>query len=210
MNPKLFPSQVTNNCNVFQTNEFKINQPVGLKNDDCFYNNRDFMSIYAGKYNTNNYYECDQHRQNAVDIMVQHPSMSFNNGYGWIGQQGKLVDRDSDARLGSKITNVRCRKQLYPRINLSQPFMGRGTGDVCVESELLNGELTGQKRQCNSLSGVTINTFVPMVQCLKENVQNTIHIIPEDNMKSWTWGGVPSRQVMRQRAYKQNCKEFKN
>lgn len=206
MNPQLFPvTQNEQNCVNFETLNVKLNQPVGLRNDSCWYDARDAMSIYPGNYNVKNFYDCEEVPKAAMNIMIENPSLSFNNGYGWIGQGGRVVDYDSKARLGSQITNVRCKKQLHPRLSLSQPYMGRGLGDVCIENELQGGEDTLQKRQCNALSGIHIDTFIPLVPCLKDNIQNPVHIIPEDNRKDWVWGGIPSRQTMRQREYQRRC-----
>ena len=34
--------------------------------------------------------------------------------------------------------------------------MGRGSGNSYIESQLRPGEATGEKRQCNTLAGITI------------------------------------------------------
>ena len=44
-----------------------------------------------------------------------------------------------------------------------------------------------------------------MIPRLSKEVQNTIHIIPEDNSKGWVRGGLPSRDIFKQMDYKQRC-----
>jgi len=209
MNPELFPNIQTNNCMPLPTvnkedcmsvSNVKFNQSVSLRNDRCRYDASDMMSIYPGKYKVESFRCCNDETWNhAMEQLYDNPTMSFTNGYGVLGNCGEGIDNDSCVRLGNKITNVRCRKQLAPRLTLTQPFMGRGLGDVCIENELQGGEDTTQRKQCNALASVHIDTFIPMIPCLQQNVQNPVHIIPEDNRRDWVWGGVPSRQAMRAR-----------
>ena len=60
-----------------------------------------------------------------------------------------------------------------------------------------------EKRTCGPLSGVSTldYTITPMIDRLKEEVQNAKHIIPEDSMNSWVRGGLPSRQIVRNKEY---------
>ena len=48
-------------------------------------------------------------------------------------------------------------------------------------------------------------TYTPMIPRLSKEVQNSIHIIPEDNAKEWVRGGVNSRDIFKQLDYKQRC-----
>ena len=57
--------------------------------------------------------------------------------------------------------------------------MGRGKGNINLESELRSSESTFQNRPCNTLSGNYIDRFIPQIPCIRENIQNPKHIIPE-------------------------------
>ena len=45
--------------------------------------------------------------------------------------------------------------------------------------------------------------MIPMIDCLKENVQNKNHIIEEE--VGWVRSGIPSRQVIRNKDYLENA-----
>jgi len=45
---------------------------------------------------------------------------------------------------------------------------------------------------------------------LKSEVQNNIHIIPEDSMSSWVRGGLPSRQIARNVDYINRCEDLRS
>ena len=107
-----------------------------------------------------------------------------------------------------KLTNKKYIRQLTERPHLTTGNLVKGFYDVDVESVIRPGVDAGDERACNSLSGVSIgNYFTPMIPKLQDEVQNTVHIIPEDSMESWVRGGLPSRQMARNEDYLRRCQE---
>ena len=103
------------------------------------------------------------------------------------------------------ITNDKSVNQLFSRPFLTVPYMGNGSGNPCVDSMLKPGEDTFQGKACNNKRENP--NFQPLVKCLKNNVQNTKHLIPEDVKIDWVRGGIPSRQLVRDIEYKERCQE---
>ena len=133
------------------------------------------------------------------------PAVFYRDGYGWTTQNGTNVDTDSELRNARNLTNPRLIVRSQTRPYLTVPYMGRGQGDVCVESKLLSGESDNNRRPCNVLSGVYIDRFDPQVPCIKDNIQNPLNIIPEDSQKDWIRGGQPSRALIRNADYLNRC-----
>ena len=81
-----------------------------------------------------------------------------------------------------------------------------------IETQLLPGEDTSQRRPCNSLAGVSIdNQFMPLVKNLKDNVQEPHNIIQEVADDKWIRGGIPSRQFVKDIDYIERCQDkYKN
>ena len=119
-----------------------------------------------------------------------------------MGENGCLIDNDSDLR-SNNLTNMKYINQLDAKQNAG--FLGRGPYKVDVESEIRDSLFIKDKRSCGPLSGVSTldYTTTPMIDRLKEEVQNSKHIIPEDSMSSWVRGGLPSRQIVRNKEYMQ-------
>ena len=46
-----------------------------------------------------------------------------------------------------------------------------------------------------------------MIPKLQDEVQNPVHIIPENSMKTWVRGGLPTRQMQRNADYMRRCQE---
>ena len=121
-----------------------------------------------------------------------------------MGEHGCLIDNDSALR-SDLLTNKNYRNQLPQEYNAG--FFGKGAFDVDTESVIQGGNLTSfGDKACNVLSGVSIgNYYTPMIPRLSKEVQNSIHIIPEDNSKGWVRGGLNSRDIFKQLDYKQRC-----
>lgn len=180
-----------------------------MHDDPCFKTAEEKQSLATGDYLLRNFYDCGSEPRQTMDIALGQPLTQFRDGHGHVGQNGAMVDRHSALRNGEKgatLTNMRCVQTLDVRPHLTVPFMGRGLGDPSTELALKEGVSTYTQRQCNSLTGVSLpNQFTPLVDCIAKEIQNPIHIVPEDNKKDWTRGGYPSRQWVHSRQFGKKC-----
>ena len=169
--------------------------------DDCAQNSRERQNGSINDYNTFNYIKNDcsnNQEKERLDFLAENPNLRMKYGYG--NADKCTVDNDSRLRNDSMLTQTKCRNQLFERQYTGIPNLARGVLHPNVESRLRSGEDTGQKRSCNVLSEVYIDRFTPFVPCLKEQIQNDEHIIPE-----WTWGGAHSRHEVRDADYLERC-----
>jgi hypothetical protein len=73
---------------------------------------------------------------------------------------------------------------------------------IDVESRIRGGlDARAEGRACGSYADVFIDTFTPLVPCLKEEVQNIEHIIPV----YWVRGGASTRGAVRNIDYLRMC-----
>lgn len=123
--------------------------------------------------------------------------------------RGEFVNKESDLRNGINgniITSNKEKsdKQHETRLFIGSPFLGRGETILKkpdIKSKLLYGEITSTPKSINSLSGVSINRFIPLVPTISYNIQNTDHIIPE----YWVRGGMPTRNNTKNINYIKSC-----
>ena len=162
-----------------------------------------------GLYYMDNQNGCECGLEEARSIQVSQPGINFSGGVGWIAEKGCLVDNDSDLRQDKdKLTNMRDINQVVERLFLTTPDISKGYRDVDVESVLISSDFSSDQKPCNSLAGVSIgNYFTPMIQKLSEEVQDPIHIVPEDSKADWVRGGLPTRQMVRNADYLRRCQE---
>ena len=197
---------MSGNClNYKKYESFGIQQLARLNEDNCYKNLRTKTSKEPGSYQVSNFHECECAAPNTKDLSLEQPEVQYRDGYGWTSINGCNIDSDSKLRNARNLTNLNVIQQLYERPYLTVPFMGRGPGNTPVETKLIYGEDTFQNKPCNNLAGIYIDRFTPMIDCIKDNIQNTIHIIPEDNEKTWIRGGQPSRQIIRNTDYLMRC-----
>lgn len=164
------------------------------------------QSLGSGVYKTENFYPNDCGQKSAREIQTSQVGINFSGGKGSIGKNGCLVDTNSYV-IFNELTNLNYINQLNTRLTLTTPYV-RGFYNVDNETELISGDGTKQHRPCNVLSGVSLleHYYTPQIDKLKKNVQNPIHIIPEDNLDVWKQGGISTRQVMRNMDYYNRCK----
>ena len=189
--------------------EFNLFTKASLLSDPVAVDLDIIQSQGPGYYTMENMYGCGCELKDAREVQLSQPMINFEGGKGWIGEKGCLVDVDSKLRESDdKLTNKKYSHQLIERPHLTTGNYVKGYFDVDVESVIRPGIDAGDDRACNSLSGVTIgNYFTPMIPRLQDEVQNTVHIIPEDSMQSWVRGGLPSRQMQRNKDYLRRCQE---
>lgn len=189
----------------------KTQKSLGIQNlsrlneDSCYLDVRVQQSSKPGQYQTFNYYDCECGAPVARDVSLQQPAVLHRDGYGWTSNGGCNIDHDSKLRNARNMTNPRLIQQLHERPYMTVPYMGRGEGNPCLETVLLPGEATGSKRAGNTLSGIFIDRFDPQIPVIQENIQNPVHIIPEDTDSQWIRGGQPSRQIIRNMDYLAHC-----
>jgi hypothetical protein len=194
------------NCSSYEDKGFGIQNRARLREDGCYIDTRYKQSERPGLYQITNFHDCDCEAPHTKQVSLEQPIILHRDGHGWTSIKGCNVDNDSDLRNARNLTNPRLIQQLYQRPYLSVPYMGRGVGDVCQETYLRPGEATYQSRPCNNLAGIHIEQqYLPQLPCISENIQNPIHIIPEDNDQAWLRGGQPSRQVIRNTDYLNRC-----
>ncbi len=126
-------------------------------------------------------------------------TMESNN----LDNKGQFVNVGTTLRNGL-MTHDGHRSQLDTRLFPGAPFLAQGQSTLKnpdLSSKLLYGQVTRSNKAAGSLSGVSIDNFIPLIPCIKDNVQNTDHIIPE----YWVRGGMSTRSVIRNIDYLKSC-----
>jgi hypothetical protein len=192
------------NCVAFNGKpQLNLNERTKLDYDCCYIDQQTRQSVGPGKYIIDNTYSCECGIPEVIETATNLPAVYYRDGYSF---SGCVVDEHTNLRVGKTRKYPKCPNQLFTRPFLTVPYMGRGPGNPYLETQLLPGEDTSQKRACNTLSEITVNNmFTPLVDHLQENVQNPVHIIPEDALSGWTRGGNPSRLLVRDVNYLEKC-----
>jgi hypothetical protein len=116
---------------------------------------------------------------------------------------GQYIQTNTSLRNGV-MTHDGHRMQLDTRLFPGSPFMAQGQStlkNTDLSTRLLVGQETRSQKSQGSTNDVSIDNFIPLLPCIKDNVQNTKHIIPE----YWVRGGMSTRSVIRNIDYVKSC-----
>lgn len=155
-------------------------------------------------YHVKNMMPIDNNRVNYLNSMNEvgnYPVGDFN-GF------PKAVNKESNLRNGVSGNSLTTDKEKTSKLLNARPFnvgyMGAGqtyVKDVTLNSQIVQGVDTRVKKSSDSLSGVSMDRFIPLVPCLEKNVQDTKHIIPE----YWVRGGMSTRGLIQNIDYYKMC-----
>ena len=195
--------KIEENCekNCLKVKPVKKEGGTRLNEDPCYLSYKYNQSVGPGSYSLQSF------KDNNLNVKVKDFVLDQNlkDGFGNCAINSCNIDIDSELRIksGNMITHDKSVNQLFARPFLTVPYMGSGSGNPCFETMLKPGEDTFQGKACNSKREDP--NFIPMVNCLKNNVQNPKNIITEDVSDNWIRGGIPSRQLVRDIEYNERC-----
>jgi hypothetical protein len=104
-------------------------------------------------------------------------------------------------QIGTIQTNPRCRIDLFQRPFATVPFLGRGSVNPVMESQIQQGEQLVNKRSVNNLSEKSYIKYhqTPLLPAVKQRMDTSK--IENDASEGWIRGGVPSRELTRDSDY---------
>jgi len=192
------------NCVSFDgSKKLNVNYKTMTHDDKCFVDIQTRQSMGPGAYVTSNHYDCECEAPTTVKNATDNVMMFFKNGH---DVASCVIDDHTKLRIGANRKFPKCPNQLFTRPYKTVPYMGRGPGNMVLESQITPGEDTSARRSCNTLSGISIpHYFTPLVPHLDYNVQNPEHIVEEVVDEGWIRGGANSRLIVRDVDYLHRC-----
>ena len=171
--------------------------------DICGISERALQSSKKVGYMTTNYSLADCGMKAPINFATKQPNVFFKGGVGSNnGAGGCGVDIESKLKRSSH-TNCPSKLSLQPRQYLTVPYLGRGSLKSDLEHKLIQGTGLDEKSGNKQLTEKSHRQHdFPMVNALRENIQNPQNIIETDAHGGWVRGGIPSRQLAEQVAFK--------
>ena len=165
-------------------------------NDDEYLDQKTIQNSNGSTYLLQNYFAEDTTMKKPIQFALMQPNMFYKGGNG-LGQNGYNIDENSKLTIGSLQTHPRCRIDLIQRPFVTVPFLGRGTVDPVMESQIIQGESYTNKKSYNQLSELSYLPLsnTPLIPSIKETITNPVYLV-EDN-SGGIRGGLPSRELMR-------------
>ena len=132
-----------------------------------------------------------------VDFATQQPTLMFSGTVHGGGLSGSVVDYDSSLLIDVENTRPLEKLQLYERPFLTVPYLGRGSCNPSLESQLQQGEIIGNKKSTSTMSEVSFSDYMTFASDsnMVSRVSNPSNSIQELAMDGWFRGGASSRET---------------
>ena len=178
---------------MFENNLNSFNQSDRL-GSDIFYNTQDAIENRAYVSHTVNDLYTGQQTHRDIMFSTQQPGLIVNGNSRGLGLGANSVEDESKLLWKSEGQRPLEKLQLFPRPFLTVPYLGRGSCDPNIESQLMQGESVRGKK---SVSTVMEQNFLPLDQYpLDDGKRNDISSaknIQELAFDGWVRGGKATR-----------------
>tara|TARA_B100000925_G_scaffold201562_1_gene152783 strand:- start:1656 stop:2210 length:555 start_codon:yes stop_codon:yes gene_type:complete len=160
------------------------------KSQDAVHNTR-FANHMLAEYNS------DILSNSHLTFASQFPTMNFYGNVHGSGLNRNVVDDHSELTINSEQTRELEKLQLIQRPFATIPYLGRGSVDPVLETQLIQGENSNEKK---SLSTIMDKSFTdlstqPITGRMKQRVQNPRFNVEEAALDGWVRGGAPTREL---------------
>jgi hypothetical protein len=141
---------------------------------------------------------------NVIDFATSQPNINFTGSYHTsIG--GSNIQENSSLLISS-LSRPKCRISLSERPYTTIPYLGRGKSDPTLESQMQQGDFANNKKSVNPSSEVSYLQYsqTPMLPTIKSTICNPANLIESNAAEGWIRGGLPSRELARDKDYTNN------
>jgi hypothetical protein len=183
-------------------NDFKFNTMSRIGNDHCGLSQSNVQNVEASNYILTNHFSSDCNMSNGISTALTQPNINFS-GTHQTGMGGCGIDTNSKLLIESPLSRHKCKISLYQRPFLTVPFLGKGTSNPMLESQLQQGDRqTNKKSVVNSSEQSHIPLHhTPMIPSLAATVTNPVNLVEGVAADGWIRGGVPSRELAKDEDY---------
>ena len=173
---------------------------IGL--DQCCTSQNDLQNVGQANYILQNYFASDCSMKKPIDLATTQTGINYNGSFN-VGIGGCNIDQSSQLQIGSIQTHPKCHIDLFQRPFATVPFLGRGSVNPVIESQMQQGENGVNKKSINNLSEKSYIKYqqTPLLSSIKEQMMNPSNNIENVASNGWIRGGVPSRELTRDKDY---------
>jgi hypothetical protein len=180
--------------------DFTFNTMGRIGSDSCSQDINSIQNAQSCSYLLQNYFLSDCNMSKAKQLATTQPGIIYSGGMG-SDMCGSNIDDSSKLLIGSIQTCPKARIDLFQRPFATVPFLGRGAVDPILESQIQQGEAVTNKRTVTHMTEKSHLKYrtTPLIPTMKENIQNPNNLIESSASDGWIRGGLPSRELTRDR-----------
>jgi|TARA_R110002096_G_scaffold156869_1_gene321628 hypothetical protein len=186
-------------------NPYTFNNTDRIGSDSTDQTQRNISNTQSSNYMLSDYFSknlSDQH----VKFAVQQPMMSFTSLANGNGIGGQVVDNESNLLLKTEQERALEKLQLFERPFKTVPYLGRGSCDPALESQLQQGEMMSEKKSVSTIMEKSFADYslYPTDNKMEKQVSDASHTVEEAALDGWIRGGASTREMSTDESMKQN------
>jgi hypothetical protein len=184
---------------------YTFNNMARLGADSTDQTQRNVSNTRFATHTLSNYFSQNLSNEH-VNFAIPQQTMNFSGMANGSGLNGSMVDVDSILNLKKENERPLEKLQLFERPFLTVPYLGRGSCDPTLESQLQQGELVSDKKSVSTIMEKSFASYAlyPTDDKMNERVQNPAYNVEESALNGWTRGGASTREMSGDAALKKN------
>ena len=173
-----------------------FNNSTEQKSDVTDMTQQNLENTRYSKYSVTNYFQPVVSDQ-QIQFVTQQPALTVNATAGGSSVGGGVIDVESMLRLRTEQERPLEKVQLMSRPYMSVPYLGRGSCDPALESQLQQGEIVSDRKSVNTIMSQSFMgyTLYPTDDKMEERVKNPSYTVEEAALAGWVRGGSASREM---------------
>ena len=178
--------------------DYTFSNMTRIGNDSACQDQSSIQNTGFCNYMTQNFFSTDCTMKSPITVATTQPGIFYNGGHS-VSAGGCNINDSSNLQIGSIQTNPKCRIDLFHRPFATVPYLGRGSVNPVMESQIQQGEANVNRR---SVSGLGEHSYIsyqqtPLLQSVRDRMNDPATSVESVASSGWVRGGVPSRELTR-------------
>ena len=151
-------------------------------------------------------YFSDKTTDSHVKFATKQPAVMFSGTTHGSGLNSNVIDDESLLKLNTEQDHAVEKLQLFQRPFITVPFLGRGSCDPALESQLLQGEMITDKKSASTIMDKSFSQYAlyPTDKKMEDRVNNAANSVEEAALDGWVRGGMSTREMSTDEIMKKN------
>jgi hypothetical protein len=180
---------------------YTFNGTSRIRNDNTDKSQQTMMNTKFNNYMLSTYFS-ENRSDDHVRFATNQPSMMFSgiNGGASAGINAFTVDVDSTLNIKKENARALEKLSLQQRPFLTVPYLGRGSCDTVLESQLKQGDIVANKKSVSTITEQSFanNHMYPLIDSIKDTITNPKYLVQEAALDGWIRGGSATREQAKQ------------
>jgi hypothetical protein len=180
---------------------YTFNGTSRIRNDNTDKSQQTMINTKFNNYMLSTYFS-ENRSDDHVRFATNQPSMMFSgiNGGASAGINAFTVDVDSTLNIKKENARALEKLSLQQRPFLTVPYLGRGSCDTVLESQLKQGDIIANKKSVSTITEQSFanNHMYPLIDSIKDTITNPKYLVQEAALDGWIRGGSATREQAKQ------------